>query len=67
VEVLPPEKLVFTIQLSNENGDVTDGSAEGKSTEWPGEILTTVTFESIGNQTKSTINCAFTRIISVYE
>src|ERR1700722_13658634 len=32
VEVLPPKKLVFTLQFSNENGDVTDGSAEGLST-----------------------------------
>ena len=56
VEILPPQKLAFTIQLSNENGDITDGSAAGKSTTWPGEILTTVIFESIGTQTKATIH-----------
>ena len=56
VEILPPQKLSFTIQLSNENGDIIHKSADGQPTTWPGEILTTVTFESIGNQTKATIH-----------
>ncbi|SHM14376.1 SRPBCC domain-containing protein [Mucilaginibacter sp. OK098] len=56
LEILQPEKLVFTIRFTNENGDLTDGLAAGMSAQWPGEILTTVTFESIGNQTKATIH-----------
>ncbi|MEO6869347.1 MAG: SRPBCC domain-containing protein [Ginsengibacter sp.] len=56
LEILPPEKLVFTIQLSNERGEVINGMADGKSAGWPGEVLTTVTFEYIGNQTKATIH-----------
>lgn len=56
LKILPPEKLVFTIQFSNENGDMTDGYTGGMSAVWPGEILTTVTFEPIGNQTKATIH-----------
>ena len=52
VEILPPEKLAFTIRITNENGDIIDAS----SAQWPGEILTTVTFESIGSQTKATIH-----------
>lgn len=56
LEISPPEKLVFTIRLSNENGDVLNTSADGKSSGWPGEVLTTVTFEYIGNQTKATIH-----------
>lgn len=51
LEIQPPEKLVFTIQLSDENG-----RALAPSAEWPGEILTTVTFESIGNKTEATIH-----------
>jgi len=35
---------------------VTDALTAGKSAEWPVEILTTVTFESIGNQTEATIH-----------
>ncbi|MES2109113.1 MAG: SRPBCC domain-containing protein [Bacteroidota bacterium] len=56
LEVLKPEKLVFTMRFSNENGDMTDGLADGLSAQWPGDILTTVTFEPIGNQTKATIH-----------
>ena len=56
LEILQPKKLVFTSQLSNESGDVTDALTAGKSAEWPVEILTTVTFESIGNQTEATIH-----------
>jgi uncharacterized protein YndB with AHSA1/START domain len=52
LEILPPEKLAFTIRITNENGDITDAP----SAQWPGEILTTVTFEPIGNQTKATIH-----------
>jgi len=56
LEILQPEKLVFTMRFTNENGDMTDELADGISTLWPGEILTTVTFESIVNQTKATIH-----------
>jgi uncharacterized protein YndB with AHSA1/START domain len=56
LEILPPEKLAFTIRITNENGDITDAAATGVSAQWPGEILTTVTFESIGSQTKATIH-----------
>lgn len=56
LEILKPEKLVFTMRFSNENGDITDESTGGMVAQWPGDILTTVTFESIGNQTKATIH-----------
>ena len=56
LEILKPEKLVFSMRFTNENGDTTDALAAGMSAQWPDEILTTVTFESIGNQTKATIH-----------
>jgi uncharacterized protein YndB with AHSA1/START domain len=56
LEILHPEKLVFTMQFSNKNGDVIDALTAGMSTEWPAKILTTMTFESIDNQTKATIH-----------
>jgi len=56
LEISEPDKLVFAMQLSNERGDMITALAAGKSTEWPAEILTTVTFEPIGNQTKVTIH-----------
>ncbi|MEO7047586.1 MAG: SRPBCC domain-containing protein [Ferruginibacter sp.] len=52
LEILKPKKLVFTIRITNENGEMTDTL----SAQWPGEIITIVTFESIGSQTKATIH-----------
>ncbi|AZA82378.1 ATPase [Chryseobacterium lactis] len=52
LEIVPSEKLVFTIQLSNEKGDMLDQAGKG----WPGEVLTTVTFKSIGDKTEATIH-----------
>lgn len=55
-EVTIPEKLVFSMILSNENGDnVTAGDA-GKSEDWPEALVTTVTFTTISNQTKVTLH-----------
>ena len=56
LEITPPEKLVFTMQLSNESGQRIEAPEAGKSEAWPAEILTTVTFEAIGDQTKATIH-----------
>ena len=56
-EVLPPEKLVFSMILSNENGDSVSSGEAGKSDAWPEAIQTTVTFTSIGEkQTKVTLH-----------
>lgn len=56
LEIIPPEKLTFTMQLSNERGEMADALSAGKDSQWPAEILTTVTFESAGSQTKVTLH-----------
>ncbi|MGZ3872684.1 MAG: SRPBCC family protein [Mucilaginibacter sp.] len=56
LEVTPPEKLVFTMALSNENGHAASALEAGKPEDWPAELVTTVTFEPIGDQTKATIH-----------
>jgi len=56
LEVSPPEKLVFTMVLSDENARPSTALQAGKPEEWPKEIITTVTFEPIGEQTKTTIH-----------
>ena len=56
LEILKPEKLVFSMRFTNENGDMTDALTAVMSAQWPDEILTTVTFESLGNQTIATIH-----------
>jgi uncharacterized protein YndB with AHSA1/START domain len=55
-EVTIPEKLVLTMVLTNEAGDSVESLAAGKPEDWPKEIITTVTFTPIGNQTKLTIH-----------
>ncbi|MNT53699.1 hypothetical protein D3C72_1907960 [compost metagenome] len=55
-EVTAPEKLVFSMIISNENGDDVRSIEAGKPEDWPEEVLTTVTFTEIGKQTKLTIH-----------
>ena len=55
-EVTAPEKLVFSMIISNENGDDVRSIDAGKPEDWPEEVLTTVTFTEIGKQTKLTIH-----------
>jgi uncharacterized protein YndB with AHSA1/START domain len=55
-EVSAPEKLVFSMIISNENGDDVRSIDAGKPEDWPEEVLTTVTFAEIGEQTKLTIH-----------
>lgn len=55
-EVIFPEKLVFSMILSNEQGDEVSSRVAGKSDEWPEAIITSVTFKPIGKQTKVTLH-----------
>ena len=55
-EVVVPEKLVFSMILSNENGDNVTASDAGKPEDWPEAIVTTVIFTTISNQTKVTLH-----------
>ena len=50
-EVIFPEKLVFSMVLTNEEGHSLRSVEAGKPEDWPEEILTTVTFKPIGDQT----------------
>lgn len=55
-EVTAPEKLVFSMIISNENGDDVRCADAGKPEDWPEEVLTTVTFTEVGKLTKLTIH-----------
>lgn len=55
-EVIFPEKLVLTMNLSNEQGENVSANTAGKSEDWPEAIITTVTFTAIGDQTKVTLH-----------
>ncbi|KIO75648.1 ATPase [Pedobacter lusitanus] len=55
-EVTFPEKLVFSMILTNEYGDTVNAAEAGKPEDWPQAIVTTVTFDAIGKQTKVTLH-----------
>jgi uncharacterized protein YndB with AHSA1/START domain len=55
-EVRFPEKLVFSMVLTNAQGDDVSANQAGKADDWPEAIVTTVTFAPIGNQTKVTLH-----------
>ncbi len=55
-EVVPPERLVFTMVLADGDGNAVTAMTAGKSDEWPEALVTTVLFEPIGNRTKVTVH-----------
>lgn len=55
-EVVVPEKLVFSMVLTNEAGDSLRSVEAGKPEDWPEEILTKVTFKPAGNQTSVSVH-----------
>ncbi len=57
-EIIAPEKLIFSMVLSNEAGDLVSANTAGKSNDWPEAIMTTVTFSPVGAQTKVTLHQA---------
>jgi uncharacterized protein YndB with AHSA1/START domain len=56
LEVSAPKKLVFTMVLSDKDGNLASAVEAGKSEDWPEAIVTTVTFEPVGEQTKVIIH-----------
>jgi uncharacterized protein YndB with AHSA1/START domain len=56
LEVLPPDKLVMTMVLSDKDGNSVNAAGAGKPEDWPEELVTTVTFESFGEQTQVSVH-----------
>lgn len=55
-EVIPNEKLVFTMINANEEGNRIDPATIGMDPEWPGETTVTVTFTENDGQTLITLH-----------
>lgn len=51
-EVIPNEKIVFTMINADENGRPVDPSSIGMDPDWPGETLVTVTLADQNGKTK---------------
>jgi len=52
LEITAPERLVFTMIITNENGDDITPEAAGMAPGWPVMTTVTVSFEEQGNKTR---------------
>lgn len=54
-EIVVPERIVFTMAISDEHGNRIDSAAAGHDSEWPAETVITVTFTEQHGQTTLTL------------
>lgn len=55
LEIIEPEKIVYNIAISDEEGNPVEPAAMGMDPEWPAETIVTVTFEDLNGKTKLTL------------
>ncbi|WP_425617352.1 SRPBCC domain-containing protein [Anatilimnocola sp. NA78] len=54
-EVVPNERIVFTMAVANAAGELVEPTAVGMDPSWPRETIVTVTFEEVDGKTKLTL------------
>lgn len=54
-EIVPPSRLVYTDNFSDDKGNVVPASHYGVPGDWPPETVVTVTFEEFDGKTKMTL------------
>ena len=55
-EIIVPEKIVFTMAVSDEKGNLLNATDAGMDPDWPEETTVTVSFEEIGSKTRLTLH-----------
>ena len=55
LEIVPPEKLVYTDHFADAVGNVVPASHYGMNVEWPADSVVTVTLEAMNGKTKMTL------------
>jgi uncharacterized protein YndB with AHSA1/START domain len=55
-EVVPPERIVMTMEIADAAGNAIDAVAAGMDPEWPSETVVTVTFAESAGGTKMTLH-----------
>jgi uncharacterized protein YndB with AHSA1/START domain len=55
-EIIPQERIVFSNSFADEKGNVVPATQYGMSSDFPLEMLVTVTFEEIEGKTKLTLS-----------
>lgn len=56
LDVSPPERIVHTMAVADQHGNLISSKDAGMDPEWPGETTLTVTFEELGNETRLTLH-----------
>lgn len=54
-EVIAPHRLVYTMAVADEHGNLVEPIDVGMDSEWPRETILTVTFEDLAGKTKLTL------------
>ena len=57
-EIVPMERIVYTDNFADENGNVVPASHYGMSVDWPMETIVTVTFSEANGKTTMTLQHA---------
>jgi uncharacterized protein YndB with AHSA1/START domain len=55
-EIVAPERIVYTIALADEKGNLVTAANAGEDQEWPSETTVTVLFEDVDGKTKLTLH-----------
>ena len=55
LEIIPSQKIVFTMAVANEKGELISSLEAGMDTKWPAETIVTITFTPQGNKTIMTL------------
>ncbi|RYG38513.1 SRPBCC domain-containing protein [bacterium] len=56
LEIMPPERLAFTMRLADADGNPLDSEGAGKDSEWPEETTITVTLTEDSGRTHMTLH-----------
>lgn len=55
-EIRKPERIVYTMAIADQNGNVTEPAAAGHDPQWPAETTVTLTFEEHAGKTRLTLH-----------
>jgi uncharacterized protein YndB with AHSA1/START domain len=56
LEVAAPERIVYTMAIADQHGNLLGPVEAGMDSDWPRETTVTVTFAEVGGQTKLTLH-----------
>lgn len=54
-EIVPPERLVYTLAIADANGNLVSPTDMGMDPDWPAETTLTVTFDDLNGRTRLTL------------